>query len=342
MQIRRAVLHGKRDLRIEASDLSTDLAPDQVLVETEVSALSTGTDLGNYLGDSTYVPGAPGYPRWVGYSNAGRVTSIGSEVTTFKTGDRVFSNRPHQSAYIAAEGELLIRIPEKVLSEQASLAYLTGLGLAALRQARYETGENVAVIGLGVIGLSTVGLAKAMGANVIGVANSTVRAAAAQQMGAPGCLYSSSSDVVDSAKQMFHGGEADIVVLTSNSWDSYFLALKLARYGGRVAILGFPGRGEPMSARNPLDPSPFYSKQLTLIGSGFSPRVECAPQDLRFNLRRNLEYILDLMASKRLDLAPLISHRLPYQNMRDAYELAREHSKELIAAVFDWTTAEVS
>jgi threonine dehydrogenase-like Zn-dependent dehydrogenase len=54
-------------------------------------------------------------------------------------------------------------------------------------------------------------------------------------------------------------------------------------------------------------------------------------------LRRNLEYILDLMSSKRLNVEPLISHRVPYQQMRDAYELARAHSKELIAAVFDWT-----
>ncbi len=337
MQIRRAVLHGKRDLRIEESDLSAELKPNQVLVETEISALSTGTDLGNYLGDSTYVPGAPGYPRWVGYSNVGRITAAGSEVKKLKTDDRVFSNRPHQSAYVASEDELLVRIPEEVSSEQASLSYLTGLGLAALRQARYETGENVAVVGLGVIGLSTVGLAKAMGANVIGVANSAIRAAAAHKMGALKCLLSCSGNLAEAARQTFHGAEADIVILTSNSWESYFLALDLVRYGGRVAILGFPGRGEGIPTRNPLDPSPFYSKQLTLLGAGFSSRVECGAQDLRFNLRRNLEYILDLIASKRLNLEPLISHRVPYQQMRDMYELATEHSKELIAAVFQWT-----
>ena len=338
MQIRRAVLHGKGDLRIESSDLSEDLAPDQVLVETQVSALSTGTDLGNYLGDSTYVPGAPGYPRWVGYSNVGRIVAAGANVSKLKPGDRVFSTKPHQSAYIASDNELLVRIPEAVSSEQASLSYLTGLGLAALRHARYETGENVAVIGLGVIGLSAIGLAKAMGASVIGVANSRIRAEAGQQMGALRCLLSSSGDIAESAREMFHGADADIVILTSNSWDSYFLALDLVRHGGRVAILGFPGRGEPMPSRNPLDPSPFYSKQLTLMGSGFSSRVECGPQDLRFNLRRNLEYILDLMASKRLNLEPLISHRVPYRRMRETYELAKEHSKELIAAVFEWTS----
>jgi NADPH:quinone reductase-like Zn-dependent oxidoreductase len=111
----------------------------------------------------------------VGYSNAGMVRATGSSVRRFRAGDRVFSTRPHQSAYIADERELLIRIPDAVSSEQASLTYLTGLGLAALRQARYETGENIVVIGLGVIGLSTIGLANAMGANAVGIANSEIK-----------------------------------------------------------------------------------------------------------------------------------------------------------------------
>jgi threonine dehydrogenase-like Zn-dependent dehydrogenase len=336
MEIHRAVLYGPRDLRIETASISDALGPHELLVETEVSALSTGTDLGNYLGDSTYVPGAPGYPRWVGYSNAGVVRAIGAEVSSYAAGDRIFSNRPHQSAYVASESELLIQIPGGVSSGQASLIYLAGLGLAAIRQARYETGENIVVIGLGVIGLSTVGLAKAMGANVIGVANSAIRARAALKMGALQCLSSNSDDVTSSMKALFHGREADLVILTSNSWESYFLALDLVRRGGRVAILGFPGRGEPMTQRNPLDPSPFYSKQLTLLGSGFAPKTDCAPEDIRFNLRRNLEYILDLMASDRLNLESLISHHIPYTKMRDAYELALQRSKDLVAAVFEW------
>jgi threonine dehydrogenase-like Zn-dependent dehydrogenase len=339
MEIQRAVLHGKGDLRIETAALPDHLGTHQLLVQTEFSALSTGTDLGNYLGDSTYVPGAPDYPRWVGYSNVGVVRATGSGVTSLKEGDRVFSTRPHQSAYVAEENELLVRIPETASSKNAALAYLTGLGLAALRQARYEPGENIAVIGLGVIGLSTIGLARAMGANVVGVANSEIRARAAVAMGTMGCVLSSEPEAVEAVKQHFHRREVDLVVLTSNSWASYFLALDLVRRNGRVSILGFPGRGEPPPERNPLGPSPFYSKQLTLLGAGSSIRLECAPEEIRFNLRRNLEYILDLMATGRLDLEPLITHSIPYQRMRDAYELARVRSKELIAAVFDWSHA---
>ena len=327
MQFRKAVVHGKGDLRIETESLERELEPGEMLVRTEVTALSTGTDLGNYLGDSTYVPGAPDYPREVGYSNIGVIQS---------TGERVFSMRAHRSGFVAKPGELLVRVPEEVSSEEASLSYLTQLGLAALRQARYEPGENVVVIGLGVIGLCTVAVSRAMGAMVIGVANSAIRARAAIHMGARACLQADDPDLLATTTRQYRGEAADIVVLTSNSWDSYFLALSLARFGGRVSILGFPGRDQGPPSHNPLHPAPFYEKQLTLTGAGHSPRLECGAEDLRFNLRRNLEYILDLMADRRLTLDSLITHRLPFDRMTEAYELAKAHSKELIAAVFDW------
>ena len=68
-----AVLYGPRDLRIEEQELDvSQLADDEVWVKTRISALKIGTDRGNYEG-ADQVPGAPGYPRWVGDSNVGIV-----------------------------------------------------------------------------------------------------------------------------------------------------------------------------------------------------------------------------------------------------------------------------
>ena len=110
----------------------------------------------------------------------------------------------------------------------------------------------------------------------------------------------------------------------------------MAGMRGGIAVLGFPGRGEPPPDFNPLAAQWFYAKQLTLAGAGHSPRIECPPGDLRFNLRRNLEYILRSMASGALNLDPIISHRFPARRMQEAYELAKVHNKSLMAAVFDW------
>ncbi len=327
--MKQAILYGVGDLRIEERELNADeIAPDQVYVETLVTALSTGTDLGNYLGDSEYVPGAPAYPRAVGYSNVGVVTRAGMDVHALHVGDRVFSMRPHLSAYIAGDGELLVRIPDAVESGEASLLYLAQLGLAAMRQVDYEAGESVAVIGMGVIGLCTVAVARALGAQVTAVANAPLRAETAKRLGAHRVLLA--GEEVQP--------EFDIVILTANQWDAYRQAVEMARTCGRVSVLGFPGRGQPAPDFNPLDPRWFYAKQLMLRGAGLSARLECAPHELRFNLRRNLELILALLASGEVSFAPVISHKLPAERMRDAYELARAHDRNLMGAVFAWGT----
>ena len=326
--MKQAILYGAGDLRIEERPFDIDsLRDDQIYVETEVTALSTGTDLGNYMGRSTEVPGAPDYPRPVGYSNVGVVRRVGTAVRHVSPGQRVFSMKPHLSAFIAQPTDLLVPIPEGVSPEQASLAYLTQLGMAAMRQAHYQAGETVAVVGLGVIGLGTVGLARAMGAYAIGVANSPLRADAAMAVGAHRVYIAGDGPPPK---------DVDLIVLTANPWSAYRLSVDMARYGGRISVLGFPGRAEAPPDFNPLDPKWFYGKQLTLIGAGFAPRAECPPSDIRFNLRRNLEYIFALMAAGSLNLDSIITHRLPADRMQEAYELAKQHSKSLVAAIFDW------
>jgi threonine dehydrogenase-like Zn-dependent dehydrogenase len=335
--MRQAILYGQGDLRLEERPIDVgSLQSGMLYVETEVSALSTGTDLGNYLGNSTYVPGAPDYPRPVGYSNVGVVRRVGDGVQSLRPGQRVFSMKSHQSAYLAQQDELLIPVPEIVSSEEASLSYLTHLGLASLRQARFEPGENVAVVGLGVIGLCTIGLARAMGAKVIGIANSTLRAEAAREVGARDAFLSDDPNLKQKLEDTFGEIGTDIVVLTANHWEAYRLSVTIARYAGRVSVLGFPGRLQPKPDFNPLDPEWFYGKQLTLLGAGFAPRADCPPQDLRFNIRRNLQYILELMAARSLRLGSLITHRFPAGRMKEAYELAKEHDKGMMAAIFDW------
>src|SRR5438876_12247702 len=112
----RAFLYGPRDLRVESFSLDTEhLEPDQLWVETEVSALSTGTDRGNYEG-AERVPGAPAYPRGVGYSNVGVVRGVGNQVSRFTVGDRVFATQYHQSEYVASQDDVIVRVPEGVPS----------------------------------------------------------------------------------------------------------------------------------------------------------------------------------------------------------------------------------
>jgi threonine dehydrogenase-like Zn-dependent dehydrogenase len=330
--IRRALLHGTRDLRIVEAPSPNELGPYQVFVQTEVTALSTGTDLANYDGRSEELPNAPPYPRAVGYSNVGVVTHVGAGVTRFSSGDRVFSTRPHQSGYVADETDLLVKVDPRVDTEQASLAYLTHLGASALRKVHYQPGESVLVIGLGVIGLCTTALAYSLGASVEVVANHPLRLELARGMKAQQAWDAANLD----PSRVFAGRGADVIVLTANTWAAYRTALEAAAPSGRIALLGFPGRAQPQPDFNPLDAHWIYGKQLTVAGAGATPRVECSPEDIRFNLQRSLEDIFSRLADKRMDFAPLISHRIPAASMRDGYEMAIAHDKSLTAAVFLW------
>jgi threonine dehydrogenase-like Zn-dependent dehydrogenase len=331
--IKKAILYGARDLRIEEElyDLAA-LRPREIYARTEVTGFSTGTDLGNYEGRSTEVPDAPDYPRGVGYSNVAIVESFGREVKALRPGDRIFSTKHHQSGYVADESEVLVPLPASVNAEQASLAYLAHLGVAALRQCAYQAGEDVAVVGLGVIGLCTVAVARAMGARVIAVANDARRAELARELGARDTYVSGSFD----PNTVFESQGADIVVLTANTWPAYRDSVEMARHGGRIGVLGFPGRVQPAPDFNPLDMRWLYGKQLTIQGAGHIPMVDCPASDIRFNLPRDLKFVLDQMAAGSLDLSSIISHRFPYAHMQEAYELARMHSKQLSAAVFHW------
>ena len=331
--IKKAVLYGAGDLRIEDESYGPEsLKPQDLFVRTEVTGFSTGTDLANYEGRSTEVPDAPDYPRSVGYSNVGTVESVGSAVTRLHPGDRVFSMKQHRSGYVANENEILVPVPKSVNIEQASLCYLVHLGVAALRQVHYEVGEDVAIVGLGVIGLCAVAVAKAIGARVIAIANDDRRAELARRLGATEAYVSGSFD----PNSVFECHGADIVVLTANTWTAYSDSMHMVRYRGRVSVVGFPGRAQPAPDFNPLDMRWLYGKQLTIAGTGHIPTIDCASSDIRFNLRRDLKFMLDQMACGALDLSSVISHRFPYTRMQEAYELASAHSKQLSAAVFHW------
>ena len=121
-------------------------------------ALKIGTDRGNYEGGEQ-VPGAPGYPRWVGDSNVGTVRGIGEGVTGFQVGDRVVSRYHHQSAFVGRESESIVKVPESVDSENAVFSHLYTLSAHCYRKAQFVPGENVAVVGLGVLGLGAVAIA---------------------------------------------------------------------------------------------------------------------------------------------------------------------------------------
>jgi len=330
-----AILHGPRDLRLEEQALDTTLGPQQVHVETEISAFKIGTDRGNYEGAEN-VPGAPDYPRWVGDSNLGVVRAVGSAVEHLQPGDRVVSRAPHQSEFVADPRINMVKVPENVDSEDAVWAHLYTLSAHCYRKAFFTPGENVAVVGLGVLGLGAVGLGPYFGARVIGLGNHPARLDMATKMGADGVFLSDDDDLEAKLDDFTHGAGVDLVILTANPWPAWRTACQVVRPNGRVAVVALPGRGEEALDFNPVSMEWFCSKGIALIAvSGRAGTRFPASGTDRFDDVRGCEHTLSLM-TKGLAPSRLTTHRMPYTDMAQAYEMAFAREKSMLGVIFQW------
>jgi threonine dehydrogenase-like Zn-dependent dehydrogenase len=338
-----AVLHGPRDLRIEEQTLHvSQLEDDQVWVKTRISALKIGTDRGNYEG-ADQVPGAPGYPRWVGDSNLGIVQAVGSGVKRVQVGDRVVTRAPHQSEYIMAESESVVVIPDGVADEDAVYAHLYALSAHCYHKALFRPGETVAVVGLGVLGLGAIALGPLFGGRVVGIANSPVRMEMSRRMGAHANFLYNDTELEAKLDEFSRGVGIDLVILTANPWPAFRTAMQIVRDNGRVSVVSLLGRGEPPLDFNPLAMEWFYNKGTSLIAvSGRAGYLypDTSPDPYRTADRYAWDHIADhvvsLMADGLLEPSRLITHRFHYSEMVKAYEMAYHREKNMLGVIFNW------
>ena len=99
MQIRQVVVTGQEQVELQHDFLDEQmLGPHDLLIESEWSFISTGTELANYTGREPKVFQAGtwcAYPWRSGYANCGVVRAIGSAVTRARVGERVFTYGRH-------------------------------------------------------------------------------------------------------------------------------------------------------------------------------------------------------------------------------------------------------
>ncbi|MDP6118966.1 MAG: zinc-binding alcohol dehydrogenase [Planctomycetota bacterium] len=330
------ILHGPRDLRIEELPLDTDnLKPEEIWVETEISALKIGTDRGNYEG-AEQVPGAPDYPRWVGDSNLGIVRGIGEAVERFCVGDRVLSLLPHQSDYVADENSRIVKVPDGIHPEDAVYGNLYTLSAHCYWKGHFRPGENVAIVGLGVLGMGAVAVGTAFGARVIGIGNNETRLEMAKKMGAHETLMHNDPELHEKLNEITDGDGVDLVIQTANPWPAYRTSCQIARKNGRVAIVSLPGRGEPPLDFNPLDMNWFYAKGLSLIAVSGPESYLYPAEEGHFDGNKRVAFILKLMKEGKVEPKRLVTHRFHYTDIPQAYEMAYRREKSMLGVIFYW------
>jgi predicted dehydrogenase/threonine dehydrogenase-like Zn-dependent dehydrogenase len=276
---------------------------------------------------------AAGLPT--GYSAAGVVVGIGSEVEGFAAGDRVAcagAGIANHAEVIDVPVNLAVRVPDEVGLDAASVVTLGSIALQGVRRAEPALGENIGVIGLGVLGQLTVQLLRAAGCRVLATDLDPARVALAVAHGAE----DASRDFAERARALTGGFGADAVIVTAAtaSSDPMHDAAQACRRKGRVVIVGDVGLE--------LRRSDLYEKELdVLMSTSYGPGrydavYELDGQDypfgyVRWTENRNMEEVMRLLATGALDLAALPQQRFEIDQAETAYAaLGGEHKPLLV------------
>jgi predicted dehydrogenase/threonine dehydrogenase-like Zn-dependent dehydrogenase len=262
-------------------------------------------------------------PLPLGYCNVGRVLEADRSASGFSPGDRVLSNGPHAEV-VAVPHTLCARIPANVSDEEASFGVPGAIALQGLRLAAPTLGETFVVTGLGLLGLLTVQLLRANGCRVLGIDPDAQRAALAERFGAEVIAVAPDEDLVTTPTTREGGVDGVIITAATSSNAPVRQAARMCRKRGRIVLVGVAGLE--------LERADFYEKELTLqvscsYGPGrYDPEYEVKGRDyplgfVRWTAQRNFAAILELLATHKLDVAPLISHRFAFEQAAAAYEL---------------------
>lgn len=264
-------------------------------------------------------------PLPLGYCNVGVVAEVGSGVQELKPGDRVASNGPHADV-VRVGKNLCARVPDAVDDDSAAFTVLASIGLQGMRLLRPTLGESVVVTGAGLIGLLAVQLLRAQGCRVLAIDFDAHKLALARQFGAETCNPAAGEDPVAAGMAFSRGQGVDGVLITAStpSSDPVTQAARMSRKRGRIVLVGVTGLE--------LNRADFYEKELSFqvscsYGPGrYDPDYEEKGHDypigfVRWTEQRNFEAVLDLMASGRLDVKPLITHRFAFEDAPKAYDV---------------------
>jgi 2-desacetyl-2-hydroxyethyl bacteriochlorophyllide A dehydrogenase len=284
--------------------------PGELLVRATLSAVSAGTELLAFRGqippelplDETLGALAGrtfAFPFRFGYASVGQVVEAGPGAEAW-LGRPVFAFHPHASAFLVPAAEV-VAVPGDLPAERAALLALMETAVNLVLDGRPLLGERVVVVGQGVVGLlATALLGRFPLESLLALETLPLRAEAARALGARVVAPGEARD-------------ADLVYELSGDPAALDLALAAAGREGRVIIGSWYG-----SKRAPVDLGGGFHRGRLSISSSQVSRLAPA-LSARWDRARRFGAAWRALAT--LDARPLITHRLPFAQAQQAYEL---------------------
>jgi L-iditol 2-dehydrogenase len=332
-----AVYYNPGDIRIEERP---DPAPEAGNLILEVSCCAIcGTDLKlATVGNPRCHP-----PRIIGHEFVGRAVHVGSEVGGFAPGDRVTlattlacgacpycalglgnlcpNSKPISYDFdgafarflavppLALAGGNAIRVPAAVPDEAAALSEPLSCVLNAQELAGVKAGDRVLILGGGPLGALHAEVAKALGAaDVMIVQRSEPRLSLLRRLRGVTVIDGGSQDVLSVVQGRTGGLGADVVIVCAPARDAQEESLRYARKGGAISLFASMPKG---AADITLDSRAIHYGELRIVGASDSRPEHVAGA-------------VHLLAEGKIDVEPVITHRVPLSALLDGINLMKE------------------
>ncbi len=350
------------------------LGPDQLLVQSHYSLISTGTEattlsktpielvkqtisdpwMRHVVKQTVFATGIGQTaqrvwhemitPREIGYSGAGTVLGIGANVEGFQIGQNVAYAATGHAEVTAPSINHVVAVPDNVDLRHAAFVTVGGIAMQSLRRADLQFGETVAVYGLGLVGQICARIALAAGAVVIGIdinpaANELARSAGVQLVVDP-----SDPDwkrrILDFTDK--NGVDASIICASSDSAEIINASMEITRRQGRVVIVGYVGLD--------IHPKNFLYREIDLRYSrAYGPgsydnmyekgRIDYPFGYVRWTEQRNLSEFVRQISTGAVSIEPLIAAVYEIDNAQAAFDALRNRTLPGIAALISYGSA---
>lgn len=316
---------------------------DEVLVKINAAAIC-GTDLHIYGWNSWAQKMYAGkLPMPLGHEFCGTVLEVGKNVKNVSIGDRV-SAETHISChkcdkclqgrenicdnlrvfsktgagcfseYSTVPAECLIKVPDALSNEEASILEPFGVSIYAVETAQIS-GKSVLFQGCGPLGMMGILVAKALGASrIYAVEMDPYRMAKAKELGADAVINPKTENVVDRVLELTDGIGVRAICETSGSIPAMETGFQCLAKGGKYVFSSMPDQKLEIDVAK-------YLVQRELVLTGCYGR----------KMYQTWHTAFELLSTKKVDLKQIITHRMKLEQYQEAFDLmlARKSGKVL-------------
>ncbi len=318
-----------------------DPAPNEVKIRVVATGIC-GSDMHAY--DGTHPFRRP--PSIQGHEFSGNIVAVGSEVRRFAVGDRVtvdpqrvcgeceecLAGHPNLCVnkimlgvpawpgsfgqYVVCPEQQVYKLPDQVSYEEGSMVEPLAVGVHGVRLAGVGPGSSVLVLGGGTIGLSSLAAAIDAGAATTVITDAfDFNLEIARRMGATATVNVRNQDVGQVVKEMTGGRGMDAAIVAVGLSSVMNQGIAAVKRRGEVVLIGL------------FSDQPVIQDSFALVGGERVIRGSqtYGPEDV--------QKALDLIASRRVDVSALITHRMPIEKIQQAFEMIHKHLEDSVKVI---------